>query len=627
MGVREEYIRILTEVKGAQAIPDLEASLANLGKEAANLKALFDLAAISDRDLASEMNRVASEVVKTKDLINQLKGGGGISGQGVMGLSFAVQDFMSANGDFLQGLYRIQNNIPVLLNQLGMGAGLAGTISLVSLGIGLLLPHIAELAKKFSDMVAPTEDLRDKLDQLKDKAKELEKIDIKTNIETRDLEIVHAQIEDIKSALEALKRLRESMPTTQREAGAEFTRTFAELAPGGPRAATNQIVEATYQREKAAFEAKGGELEAIKARAHAEKLVAAQSEDSIKIAEIEKKEKHDIAVAYRRLRDAVEQRVGAEARGAERGETPQIEAFARRAERVGMGPLGAALRTTTQEAMTASRQEEEEFQRGIEGRKEAIERRKINRQAREKAEGEASDLEAHEFERELDDRRLQIAIRKENRQAARKRRHEQQQQARQEAHAAAQEAHRIGAATNLDEQLEAMALAGGSRAAARQGLLQRGIDPAVADQMLDIANKKAQAAALGPGGAREAGRELQESMEAKQEKLGKDIAAAQIKEAIRGGAYGAGPAGLPEDVLNQLIKGQVIPLMARGANADAAIITVLQQAVYNTQMLMMQYNTQQGILNNLNSIVAKQYNDMYRTQNGAQQHFLPHGGR
>lgn len=80
-------------------------------------------------------------------------GKGGDFGRGVMSASFAVQDFTSVLGT--QGLGRalgaVQNNIPMLLASLGAGAGLAGTVSLVSIGVGLLIDNWDKVAGRWKE--------------------------------------------------------------------------------------------------------------------------------------------------------------------------------------------------------------------------------------------------------------------------------------------------------------------------------------------------------------------------------------------------------------------------------------------------------------------------------------------
>lgn len=73
----------------------------------------------------------------------------GDMGRGILQASYAVQDFTSvlAGGQGLtKALGAVQNNIPVLLTGLGMGSGMAGAISLVSVGVGALIPLLGSLA-------------------------------------------------------------------------------------------------------------------------------------------------------------------------------------------------------------------------------------------------------------------------------------------------------------------------------------------------------------------------------------------------------------------------------------------------------------------------------------------------
>jgi len=96
----------------------------------------------------------------------------GSFGQGVMQASYAIQDFTSVMGT--QGLGRalgaIQNNIPTLVSALGVGAGLTGVISVLSVGVGLLVDNWGKLtghwkteetekeAKRMQSLAKATED-------------------------------------------------------------------------------------------------------------------------------------------------------------------------------------------------------------------------------------------------------------------------------------------------------------------------------------------------------------------------------------------------------------------------------------------------------------------------------------
>ena len=72
-------------------------------------------------------------------------------GRGIQSVSYIVQDFTSVVGSqgLAGGLRAVQNNIPQLLTQLGSGAGLAGVVSLVALGVGLLVDNWGRLTAAF----------------------------------------------------------------------------------------------------------------------------------------------------------------------------------------------------------------------------------------------------------------------------------------------------------------------------------------------------------------------------------------------------------------------------------------------------------------------------------------------
>lgn len=104
-------------------------------------------------------------------------------GRGILQLSYGVQDFTSVltgGGGFVRALSSVQNNLPVLLSGLGVGAGLAGTISLVSVGFAAAIPIIqsftgatseaAEASKKLADEAAK---MKDAISPEKDQTKQL----------------------------------------------------------------------------------------------------------------------------------------------------------------------------------------------------------------------------------------------------------------------------------------------------------------------------------------------------------------------------------------------------------------------------------------------------------------------
>lgn len=80
--------------------------------------------------------------------VKQLGAASGDSGRAMLTASYAVQDFTSVlagGGGLSRALGSVQNNIPGLLSSLGAGAGLAGVVSVASVGVGILLDQFLRL--------------------------------------------------------------------------------------------------------------------------------------------------------------------------------------------------------------------------------------------------------------------------------------------------------------------------------------------------------------------------------------------------------------------------------------------------------------------------------------------------
>jgi hypothetical protein len=106
-------------------------------------------AAVADQTAAALIH-VETAAQNAGHAATAMAGTSGRSGQGILGTSYAVQDFTSvlAGGQGLgRALASVQNNIPILVSSLGAGAGLAGVISIVSVGIGLLIDNWGSIQK------------------------------------------------------------------------------------------------------------------------------------------------------------------------------------------------------------------------------------------------------------------------------------------------------------------------------------------------------------------------------------------------------------------------------------------------------------------------------------------------
>jgi hypothetical protein len=137
----EERIALILEMKGQEGVKALTADLEAQKNELKQIKAAFDSGDISMGEFLQEQHRLQEGIAGTAGVMQQLTGSGGrgAGGRGILGASYAFQDFTSQiqNG-FLPALSSIQNNIPQILMGMGMGSGMVGIVSAAAVGFGLL---------------------------------------------------------------------------------------------------------------------------------------------------------------------------------------------------------------------------------------------------------------------------------------------------------------------------------------------------------------------------------------------------------------------------------------------------------------------------------------------------------
>lgn len=165
------------------------------------------------QEFIKQHGQLSGSINQTKGLIDGLTGkpggGGGNMGQGLLGASYAVQDFTSQLGTrgLVGALGAIQNNIPQILMSLGAGAGLTGVISVAAVALGALLPL---LSKAFGG------ETQEQIDAAKKKVEEF--------------------TEGVKKAHEAFLNMTVK-PTTAEEESAASIKAILEDRPNAKRAA------------------------------------------------------------------------------------------------------------------------------------------------------------------------------------------------------------------------------------------------------------------------------------------------------------------------------------------------------------------------------------------------------
>jgi hypothetical protein len=186
----------------------------DLGQSTAAAKdfgqALATVSVVADQNTVPALHRVDTAA-------KQASSGHADFGRSVLQTSFIVQDFTSVLGtQGLAGALRsIQNNIPILVMAMGMGGGLAGALSIVSVGAGLLFDNWSKLTNLWGQGHTEAETKR---------IKELEKA--------------------AKDAAEATEKLFQRQPPFQQAPGQRFDKATGEF---GGAAVLKQLVE-DYKR-------------------------------------------------------------------------------------------------------------------------------------------------------------------------------------------------------------------------------------------------------------------------------------------------------------------------------------------------------------------------------------------
>lgn len=207
----DEIQKIVLEVQGQEKLHALNSELAKEQDALSDLAGKLRTGAIQQAAFDQAAATSAGNVARLRGEMEQLIGRRGMSGSGLLNASYAAQDFTSVltgGGGLDRALSSVQNNVAPLLQSFGVLAGPAGLISLISVGVGLLVPQLERLWGSLEDSEA-AKIAAERLKELK---------------------------EQIKETHEAFKALAE-MPTDPERAAAEGVAGFLAVRPNAERAA------------------------------------------------------------------------------------------------------------------------------------------------------------------------------------------------------------------------------------------------------------------------------------------------------------------------------------------------------------------------------------------------------
>ena len=210
----DDKIRLALELLGQQGVQEIRTQLDALKGEMGDVAAAFGRGEISAAEFDAETKRVAASSRNLESALDQLsgkKGGGGAAGAGqsFLQLGRITQDFTQG------GIGGILNNVEGLTAALGLGSGLAGVLTIVGVAAFTAKPYIMDLWKSFSG----AEDVRDQVERLTERIKELEDIKVKLAIDTLELDAAKRKLDELKKDQSAFDAAQKHQTAHEAEAG------------------------------------------------------------------------------------------------------------------------------------------------------------------------------------------------------------------------------------------------------------------------------------------------------------------------------------------------------------------------------------------------------------------------
>jgi hypothetical protein len=170
MAIADEQINLIFNMKGQESINSLTAAIQTQEKELKDLKVALDQGDISLGEFLNQSQATAAGLQTMNSAMQTVRGDFSAGGRGLLGASYAFQDFTSQIRNGIgPAMASIQNNIPQILMGTGMSNPMIAAISGISVAIGLIAPAIA---KAFgSDSQEDIEATKKKMEELDEQIK------------------------------------------------------------------------------------------------------------------------------------------------------------------------------------------------------------------------------------------------------------------------------------------------------------------------------------------------------------------------------------------------------------------------------------------------------------------------
>jgi hypothetical protein len=169
----DEIIRLILETQGTNTVQEAARAQAALKTAVLDTATTYDVLErqVGEYALVEEQAnvRVKAAHASVQTAVTTTATANGEMGRTVLQASYAFQDFTSVltgGGGFARALGSVQNNIPIILAGLGVGSGLAGVISVLSVGIAAAVPLLFDFAKGEDAAAKATKEHADEADRL-----------------------------------------------------------------------------------------------------------------------------------------------------------------------------------------------------------------------------------------------------------------------------------------------------------------------------------------------------------------------------------------------------------------------------------------------------------------------------
>ena len=179
----------------------------------------------SVRQASKAMRELAENVDKTGEAATTATGRG--SGQGILQLAFAIDDLQ-------YGIRGIVNNIPVLAQSLGLGAGLAGVAGIAAVAVNQLVaahPEWFEWSEKVKTKLGElTDAIKAEEGAIKRQKEAVDKLAESNSTRIEDIQKLKSMTEDLKAAEDQLDKDRKNRKAAEDAAKNQGVAADEELA-------------------------------------------------------------------------------------------------------------------------------------------------------------------------------------------------------------------------------------------------------------------------------------------------------------------------------------------------------------------------------------------------------------